>query len=326
MTPVLVIAELEKEKLSPLTFELVSAASRIRALSLDTAPVDILVMVPGEQPMEAARKISAATGCKTLGVRWPFDPGPESLKQGLVHVLKDISPSYILFSHTTMGREVAPALGARLGACTMAGGTGIRKDPTGLVFTRPVMDNTRVLSLGPASTGLSILTLAPGAFGGWDKDYDGRSGEVIEMILPKTCLYPCVRQISIAGRDKGSQEIKAARIVVGAGRGIGDKENLGRVNAFAARLPGSCVGASRPLVDQGWVDYSRQVGITGTTVAPDLYIACGISGSSQHLAGMAGSKWVVSINKNSQAPICRHSDLCILADVNEFMDGFLELE
>lgn len=324
MKPVLVIAEVEKGAMGPLTLELVSAAGRIRDLHPGEDSPEIWVVVPDEQPMETARKISDATGCKTLGVHWPSSVTPESLKQGLVEISASIGPSHILFSHTTLGREVAPALGARLGASTFSGVTGISRDREGLVFTRPVLDNTREVCLRPVHSGLSILTLVAGAFGLHEES--GQGGQVIEMKLPKSCLVPAVKRVSISRRAGDNQEIASAKIVVGAGRGIGDRGNLDRVKAFAARLPGACVGGSRPLVDQGWMPYNRQVGITGVTVAPELYIACGISGSSQHLAGMAGSKWVVSINKNCHAPICRHSDLCIQADVNAFIDEFLESE
>lgn len=325
MRPILVVAELENGNIRPVTLELLAAAGKIRDLVADFP--DILVLVPDEHPRKPARKIAVTTGYRTLGAYWPCRVTPESLKQGLTYILDDIQPSFLLFSHTTMGREVAPALGVRLGACTISGVTDIHSDPGHgecLVFSRPVMDNNELLSLCPARAGLCILTLAPVAFGGRDGKEPGSPGEVVEMRVPDTCLEPSVTRVSMTPKAKGGHEIKGAKIVVGAGQGIGDRENLDRIRAFADRLPGACVGASRPLVDQGWIPYSRQVGITGATVAPDLYIACGISGSSQHLAGMAGAKWVVSINKNPDAPICRHSDFCIQADLNEFIDTFLE--
>lgn len=325
MRPVLVVAELESGGIRPVTLELMSAARQIRDLSGEDSP-EILVLVPDEHPMAAVGQVADATGCKTLGGHWPCVVTPESLKQGLVHILDQIQPSFLLFAHTTMGREVAPALGARLGGCAISGVTGIFRDRDGLVFSRPVMDNNEVLCIRAAHSGLCILTLVPGAFGGREEMNFVRTGEISEMRVPDICLDPSVIRVSMTPKPAGGREIKAAKIVVGAGRGIGDRENLDKVKAFSARLPGACVGASRPLVDQGWISYSQQVGITGAVVAPDLYVACGISGSSQHLAGMGGAKWVVSINKNPDAPICRHSDLCIQADLNEFIDTFLESE
>ncbi len=122
----------------------------------------------------------------------------------------------------------------------------------------------------------------------------------------------------------GNKALKGAKIIVSAGRGIGEKDGLKEIFKFAECFSSSAVGASRPLVDMGWIGYDHQVGITGAEVSPRLYIACGISGSSQHIAGMKGSEIVVSINKNPDAPIFRHSDICIIADVHEFIKEFLK--
>ena len=115
-----------------------------------------------------------------------------------------------------------------------------------------------------------------------------------------------------------------ARVIVSAGRGINERENLDAITALAHQFASSAVGSSRPLVDMGWIGYGHQVGITGATVAPRLYIACGISGSSQHLAGMKDSGFVVSININPDAAIHLHSDVCIHEDVLSFIQAFLK--
>ncbi len=122
----------------------------------------------------------------------------------------------------------------------------------------------------------------------------------------------------------GNKALKGAKIIVSAGRGIGEKDGLKEIFEFAECFSSSAVGASRPLVDMGWIGYDHQVGITGAEVSPRLYIACGISGSSQHIAGMKGSEIIVSINTNPDAPIFRHSDICIIADVHEFIKEFLK--
>jgi electron transfer flavoprotein alpha subunit len=322
---ILVIAEPVDGKVTPFLFELVSAAQRIRALSSNTG-MDIIVLVPGLAPLTLAQEVHDRTGVLTIAVRWPCEVTPESLQQGLSHLVKEISPTFVILPQTTMGREVAPCLGARLNACILSGITDIQRHENRLIFYRLVMDNTRLLPLYPARDGLCILTLPPGTFtGGAMKCGVGR-GAVVEMELPVSCLKPAIKRLSMTGQSTGSREIQGAKIVVGAGRGIGQKENLEKIEAFTERFTGACMGASRPLVDMGWVPYGRQVGITGTTITPDLYIACGISGSSQHLAGMAGSKLVVSINKNPDAPICRHADLSIVADLITFIEAFMESE
>jgi electron transfer flavoprotein alpha subunit len=320
---ILVIAEPVDGKITPFLLELVSAAQRIRELSSNTG-MEIIVLVPGLAPLALAQEANDRTRVLTMAVRWPCEVTPESLQQGLFHLVKEIAPAFVILPHTTMGREVAPCLGARLHTCTLSGIADIQRHENRLVFYRLVMDSTRLLPLYPTRDGLCILTLPPGTFTGAAMEGGADRAGVVEMELPASCLKPAVKRLVMTGQSMGSREVQGAKIVVGAGRGIGQKENLEKIEAFTKRFAGACMGASRPLVDMGWVPYGRQVGITGATITPDLYIACGISGSSQHLAGMAGSKWVVSINKNPYAPICRHADLSIVADLNTFIEAFME--
>lgn len=116
-----------------------------------------------------------------------------------------------------------------------------------------------------------------------------------------------------------------AKIVVAAGRGIEKEENLEKIYAFSKLFPGVAVAGSRPLIDMGWMPYKQQVGITGARVSPDIYIACGISGSSQHLAGMDKSAFVVAINNDPNATIFKHADLCIVEDLFSFIDSLIAL-
>jgi len=343
MNPIVVVAEVReksagKNAVRPVTWELIAAAKKIQAMvrdgvgeeiGKDQSPPDIYILVPAQNPLAPAREIARSTGLCTIALAWPFPVTPETLKQGLSTELVALDPGFLLFAHTALGREVASGLAVRLDGIMVSGVTHIRTDLEGLVFLRPVMDNRQVLCVRTLNKHLTVLTLVPGVFGkdaprGMEGKEPFEPGSVSVREVAQTSLSPVLVQRSKSGKARGSTDFGSAKIVVAMGRGIGEKENLDKVFEFSNRLPGAVVGASRPLVDQGWIEYSRQVGITGATVAPDLYIACGISGSTQHLAGMAGSKWVISINKNPDAPICRHSDLCIQADLNEFIDTFLE--
>lgn len=320
---ILVIVEPVDGRSPAFLHELVAAARKVRELS-GLGEGTIAILVPDPSPGALAREINERTGLPTLAVRWPGEVTPESLMQGLTPLLQELCPAYVILAQTTMGREVAPGLGARLAACTVAGVTDFRRREGRLVFYRPVMDNTLLLPLHPVREGMCIVTISPGTFAGGVVEDGSGGGEVVEMELPASCFRPAVRRLSMTRPAVGNQELQGAKIVVGAGRGIGQREDLGKIEAFTRRFAGACLGASRPLVDMGWVPYGRQVGITGATIAPDLYIACGISGSSQHLAGMSGSRWVVSINKNPDAPIGRHADLAIVADLKTFIEAFME--
>ena len=117
--------------------------------------------------------------------------------------------------------------------------------------------------------------------------------------------------------------IDTAKIVIGIGRGIGSQENLEIMKAWIDQIPGAVMAGSRPLIDAGWMPYPYQVGITGKQIEPDIYIALGISGSSQHLAGIANAKMVIAVNTDKYAPIFKHADYCIHADLFVFMEAFI---
>lgn len=336
MNPILVIAEILGNRIGPVTLELVSAARMIR----DSYPGGssdkggdtrennsrILIVVPHRRPVPLADQLAADTGLDTIALSLPDTRAcrNEVVKEALVALMKKTAPSHVLAAHTALGREIAPGLAVRLGAASIAGVIGIRScspDGGAPVFTRPVMDNTRVQAVEPDPNLPAVLTLVPGAFPRF-------SGKAVSggRVLEETAAIDLRKLRTVQKKHLkpvgSSQALKSARVVVAAGRGIGEKENLGAVSQFAGAFPSSALAASRPLVDMGWIGYERQVGVTGASVSPDLYIACGISGSSQHLAGIKDAKYVVSINKNPDAPICRHSDLCITADVMAFIREF----
>ncbi len=338
-TSILIIVELDKNGSCQHTLELVRAAEQIQEMvepehrsgSLDS---EIKILVPGQSPLSAARQIAEQTGYDTVALHFPVRITPESLTHGLCKVLKDTTFSWILMSHTTLGREVGPRLGVRFRACTISGVTGVEFQDAGTVFSRAVMDNEKQARVCPGNAEKVFLTMVPGVFSTNSSRQTKKSGgnpskktaKLAETFLgPEDVSTQIVRR-SMSCRSMDNPGLAKARVVVSAGRGIGEKENLETVFKFADIFPGASVGASRPLVDQGWIGYGHQVGITGATVAPDLYIACGISGSSQHLAGMSGSKWVVSINKNPNAAMSRHADLSIQADTIEFIEAFLDMK
>ena len=226
---ILVIAEPVDGKMPAFIFELVAAAERIRELSGKTE-MDIAVLVPGLAPLTLAQEVNNRTGVMTLAVRWPCEVTPESLQQGLVQLVKEISPAFVILPQTTMGREVAPYLGAKLNGCTLSGVTDIQRHENRLVFYRLVMDNTRLLPLYPARHGLCVLTLPPGTFAGRKMESGSGQGSIVEMELPPSCLKPAIKRLSMTKQSMGNGEIQGAKIVVGAGRGIGKKENLKNIS------------------------------------------------------------------------------------------------
>ncbi len=319
--------------------ELVAVARQTHLMSGKTNP-QIRIVLAGAGSEGVAEVIAGDSECAVTSMPLPDTACWDLLERGLETLVADIRPDLILFPHTAMAREVGPGLAVALGGVSISNVSAVDRDEKGFLFTRPVMDNTRTQAVRVPDGHLCVISLAPGAVvadgrfsngagaasGGRVSSQENEGGEGrVDVFHPPEFSGPGLKRIRLSSRAGGGEgKLSRAPIVVAAGRGIGDPENLARVKAFTACLPGAVTAASRPLVDQGWVGYDRQVGITGAIITPELYIALGISGSSQHLAGMAGSKWVVSVNHSPDAPICRHSDLCIQADVNAFMDAILE--
>ncbi|MDA3790017.1 MAG: electron transfer flavoprotein subunit alpha/FixB family protein [Desulfobacula sp.] len=333
MKPILIIADIFKGRVRQVTWELAGAARKIavglsqKQNSPESHVPNIYIIVPSDNPTVLAEEISMETGMDVLGV--------ENLELKtytseiyiacLGQVIRKMNPSHILAAHTSQGRDFAPGLSIELDAASIPCVNGIRSDENGLVYSRPVFDNTKNMLVCPDPDKPVVLTIMPGVFK--PDIHAGNPGHVDIQNIPFDPASRDKWQIQhqqVLKRPGENQALKAAKVIVAAGRGIGPKENLKLVFKLAECFSASAVGASRPLVDMGWIGYGHQVGITGASVAPDLYIACGISGSSQHIAGMKDAKFVISINKNPGAPIFRHSDLCITEDVIEFIHAFLK--
>ena len=337
MKHILVIAEVFQGLIQPVTLELIAAALKIAELKKTG---HIKIIVPAKDPLLLADKLAKQTGMDVIGLKIAGLKGYDSelYKECLSQLIKTMEPSHILIAHTSQGQDFAPGLAIKLKASSIPGVNEIRSDNKNLLYSRSVLGNTKHMIVRPVPGMPVVLTLMPGVFqpGNFDSPEKGQV-KILEGLFDlesESGLKPGlksghdttrrIRYQKILKKSCENQTLKGAKIIVSAGRGIGKKENLETIFQFAQYFSSSAVGASRPLIDMGWMSYERQVGITGTTVMPRLYIACGISGSSQHLAGMKDAQFVVSINNNPAAPIFRHSDLCIVEDIDEFIKAFLK--
>jgi len=331
-TPILVIAEINKGRIRPVTYELIAAALRIQKTATffkakDTAPTIQIVAVT-DTPHPVCKALAKRTGLRVIGFEIPRQ---DDTIKGRVKLLQkyaiEASASHIIMADTSLGRNLAPGLAVRLKAASIPRICDIVSHDQSIAFVRPVLNNTKNMTVIPKPGRKVILTLTPGSFTPFSPDIgslDPGRTEIRKAGLSKDAGNG-IRHLGIKERPGDNKALKAARIVVAAGRGIKERENLDWIFKFSKCFADAAVGSSRPLVDMGWIGYGHQVGITGASVSPDLYIACGISGSSQHLAGMQNAKTVISINTNPTAPICRHSDLCIAEDAVEFMKAFLKI-
>ena len=238
-------------------------------------------------------------------------------KAALVPEIEKDSPGAVLLAATSQGKDLAPSIAARLNRSLATDCVAIDLDGVAKILTveRPVYGGKVISKVALDST--PILTLRPNIFRGIGPNTI-RSGEVEfrELVLGDDAVLLKIKEIS--REIGGSLDITEARIVVSGGLGMQNKENFKLIEELANVL-GAAVGASRPVVDSGWRPYSNQVGQTGRTVAPDLYIACGISGAIQHLAGMSSSRYIVAINRDPNAPIFSVADYGIVGDVLEVL-------
>lgn len=232
---------------------------------------------------------------------------PDVHKNLLKTVIDKESPDIIVMPHSSYGWDLAPRLSALLKAPMISEAIGYQDNK----FVKPVCNNKLRLVLTTDKKPL-IVTLQSGAA-------QGEKGSVKpDMIKLDESYETRYNFIGYEEAEKKDVDLTKAQIIVSAGRGVGKKENIAIVETLAQALGGE-LGSSRPVVDAGWLPHSRQVVTTGQTVAPKLYVACGISGAIQHLACMKKAEKVIAINTDKDAPIAEVADLLVVADLTQFI-------
>jgi electron transfer flavoprotein alpha subunit len=229
-------------------------------------------------------------------------------------------PEIVLFSATSEGRDLAPRIAARIAAGLTADCTGLEIDPEQrlLVQTRPAFGGNVMATIICPYARPQMATVRPGVFRPNPPD-PGRKGEIIPVAVSLHEAAVLTRILEVAKlQAEGQVSLQDAQVIVSGGRGLGKPENFRLVRELADAL-GGAVGASRAVVDAGWVPAHHQVGQTGKTVQPRLYIACGISGAVQHLAGMQSSDIIIAINNDPAAPIFDVATYGIVGDCLEFL-------
>ncbi len=240
----------------------------------------------------------------------------------LVDLVRDVKPSIFLFGATSIGRSLAPRVAASLKTGLTADCTGLDIDPETrlLVQTRPAFGGNVMATIICPNTRPQMATVRYKVMPEAPRD-PTRKGEIRMMRLD--AKLPDRVKILDFQPLKEAVSITEADVVVSGGKGLGGPEGF-RLLEELADLLGGAVGASRPTVDEGWIGYSHQVGLSGRTVRPKLYIACGISGAVQHLAGMKTSDCIIAINKDREAPILSVASLGVVGDLYEVIPRLIE--
>ncbi len=317
---ILAILELQADGTwNRMSLETIEAAQRIGGDLGE--PVE--AAVPGGSPRERAEEIAQ----RNIERSWAVEHGlldpysPDAYTDALEQLIRRVQPRLVLFPHTYQVRDYAPKLATRFRRTLVSDVTGHRVENGRIVFARNLFQGKLNADVGFTTDAPNFASVQAGAY----RVSAVAKGEPrIETFTPelhfervRTRAEPPFRE-SAEGVD-----LTAANIIVAVGRGIKEKENLGLIENLAKALGGE-VAASRPVCDNGWLPMDRQVGSSGQTVAPRLYVAVGISGAIQHLVGMRGSRTVVAINKDPEAPIFEIADYGITGDLFEVVPALVE--
>ncbi len=281
---------------------------------------DVAAVLVGSGIADAAAGLGSYGAAKVLVADHP-DLGlysSEGYRDAVVKASETVSPEAIFFAGTAMGRDLAPRVAAALGVGALADVVALEKDGDQLVARRPVYSGKAFATVDSAGTKPQVISLRPNVF---SQEEVGGTAEVVTLDGLAPDIRAKVKELVDTGG--GELDVAEADIIVSGGRGLKGPENFALIRELADAL-GGAVGASRAAVDAGWIPHKHQVGQTGKVVSPSLYVACGISGAIQHLAGMSSSKVIVAINKDPDAPIFKIADYGVVGDLFDVVPPMVE--
>jgi electron transfer flavoprotein alpha subunit len=232
------------------------------------------------------------------------------------------SPSVIMFPQNYEGRDVMSRLSVKLDKTVLTNNVDIADSADGVVATTPIFGGNLLVTTAFTGAGPHLVSFRPKSFAA--ESANGGAAQVVVASVPDTGATGAAKVLSVHVEESTGPKLDEAEIVVSGGRGLGEAGKYSLVEDLAKVLKGA-PGASRAIVDAGWVPYSYQVGQTGKVVKPNVYIAAGISGATQHMVGMKGSKNIIAINKDKEAPIFGVADLGIVGDVHKVLPQLIEL-
>lgn len=321
---VFVFAEQRDGKIQNVALELLGKARELA----DANNEKVVAILLGKNIKSEAQGLIAAGADKVLVVDNDLlkDYLTEPYTQAITQIIREQKPSILLIGATTIGRDLGPRVSAR-------NTTGLTADATKLEIsddeahefrmTRPAFGGNIMATILCKNNRPQMSTVRPGVMQKLPVD-NNRKGEIVDYSISfDEKKISRVKIVKIVKEEKVATDISQAKVLVSGGRGVANKEGFDKLEALAKELGGE-ISSSRAMVDAGIIDHSRQVGQTGKTVRPELYIACGISGAIQHLAGMEESELIIAINKDKFAPIFSVADLGIVGDLHKIVPMLTE--
>ncbi len=244
---------------------------------------------------------------------------PDGYAQALLAVVNAENPEGIVLGHTALGKDLSPKIASKLGSGLVSDCVNVEVTGGNIVFTRPIYSG-KAFEKKIVTDGVIFATIRPNNIQPLEKD-ESRTGDVTSLTVDIKDLRSIIKDV--VRKASEGVDLSEAKVVVAGGRGVKSAEGFNTLKELA-NLLGGAVGASRGACDADYCDYSLQIGQTGKVVTPDLYIACGISGAIQHLAGMSNSKVIVAINKDPEANIFNIADYGIVGDLFEVVPLLIE--
>jgi electron transfer flavoprotein alpha subunit len=319
MSNVLVVVEQREGKLNRVSFETLRGAQQLAAEMGWTLEAAVL----GANPADIAAEIAKTKVAKVYALSCAACEHytPDAYAAALKQFIESKKPTLVLMPHTYQVRDFAPKLTTALNRTLISDAVGYRKDGNKLVFVRQMFQGKFAADVSFAGEAPYFATFQAGAFRGDQVEAGSAPVEAVTLNVDASAIRN--KPLEIFKEAKQAVDLTQAEVIVSVGRGIKEQKNIEIVQKLAEAL-GAEVAASRPICDSGWLPMDRQVGSSGQTVAPKLYLALGISGAIQHIVGMKGSRSIIAINKDPEAPIFEIADLGIVGNLFEIVPPLIE--
>ena len=318
---ILVIVEQREGKLNRVSWETVTAGQAIAAATgwiLEAAVV-------GASAASVAAEVAAKKVAKVYAIESPkLEPyTPDAFAAALKQVLAAKPPKLVLMPHTYQVRDFVPKLATAMGRTVISDCIGFKQENGELVFTRQMFQGKLAADVSFVGDAPWFVTFQNGSFRG-DKAESGDSAAPVESVQADIAEGVIrTKPQDVFKEAKQAVDLTQAEIIVSVGRGIKEQKNIEIAKQLAEALGGD-LAASRPICDSGWLPMDRQIGSSGQTVAPKLYLALGISGAIQHIVGMKGSRTIIAVNKDSEAPIFEIADYAIVGNLFDIVPPLIE--
>ena len=318
---ILVVVEQREGKLNRVSWETITAGQAIAAAT--GWPLEAAVVGSGVNSI--ASEVAGKKVAKVYDIESPkFEPyTPDAFAAGLRQFLESRQPKLVLMPHTYQVRDFVPKLATAMGRTVISDCIGFKHESGKLVFTRQMFQGKLAADVSFTSDAPWFVTFQNGAFRG-DKAEAGAAAAAVETVNAEIADGVIRNKPQEVFKEaKQAVDLTQAEIIVAVGRGIKEQKNIEIAKNLADALGGD-LAASRPICDSGWLPMDRQIGSSGQTVAPKLYLALGISGAIQHIVGMKGSRAIIAVNKDSEAPIFEIADYAVVGNLFDIVPPLIE--